>query len=491
MANNHQGGVEHAKTIINSFADLANKKEINAGIKFQFRQLDTFIHDDYKNADLKFVKRFNSTKLTKNEFVELAEHSRKSGLKVIATAFDNESVPWLDEMNVDAIKIASCSVDDWPLLFAVRSLNKKTIISTAGATIDHLKKVSSFFKKTNTNISFMHCVGEYPTPPENSHLNRIKALQEEFPYIEIGFSTHESPMQKTQCPYAVAMGCTIIEKHVGVETENIKLNAYSCTPEQMESVIDEVQHFEKCSIGNSSSEAASLRDLKRGIYLKTNKKAGETITIDDVYFSMPIQKNQFDASHACSEWGWVRRSENIIGSVVNKDKKAKEALLYNDVCFAELDTPQISSIKEKTRLLLDQSNVTISRKDSVELSCHYGIDNFHETGAVIIDKINREYCKKIIVVMPNQNHPTHYHKIKEECFELLYGDCELILNNKKIQLEKGKPILINRGVRHSFSSSKGCVIEEISSRHIIGDSVYDDLAINGLSIEERKIKVKM
>ena len=101
MANNHQGSVEHAKTIINSFADLANKKEINAGIKFQFRQLDTFIHDDYKNADLKFVKRFNSTKLTKNEFVELAEHSRKSGLKVIATAFDNESVPWLDEMNVN------------------------------------------------------------------------------------------------------------------------------------------------------------------------------------------------------------------------------------------------------------------------------------------------------------------------------------------------------------------------------------------------------
>ena len=44
-------------------------------------------------------------------------------------------------MNIDVVKVASCSVDDWPLLFGVRSLGKKTVISTAGASIDHLKKV--------------------------------------------------------------------------------------------------------------------------------------------------------------------------------------------------------------------------------------------------------------------------------------------------------------------------------------------------------------
>ena len=41
MANNHQGSVKHAKLIVDKFADVANKYDINAGIKLQFRQLDT------------------------------------------------------------------------------------------------------------------------------------------------------------------------------------------------------------------------------------------------------------------------------------------------------------------------------------------------------------------------------------------------------------------------------------------------------------------
>ena len=48
MANNHQGSVKHAKLIIDEFRKVVEETGINAGIKFQFRQLDTFIHDDYK-----------------------------------------------------------------------------------------------------------------------------------------------------------------------------------------------------------------------------------------------------------------------------------------------------------------------------------------------------------------------------------------------------------------------------------------------------------
>ena len=70
MANNHQGSVEHAKKIIDSFSELAKKQEIKAAVKLQFRQLDTFIHNDFKKSDLKFVKRFNETRLSKGQFKE-------------------------------------------------------------------------------------------------------------------------------------------------------------------------------------------------------------------------------------------------------------------------------------------------------------------------------------------------------------------------------------------------------------------------------------
>ena len=57
MANNHQGSITHAKKIIDEFASVAKGLGINAAVKLQFRQLDSFIHDDFKSSDLKFVKR--------------------------------------------------------------------------------------------------------------------------------------------------------------------------------------------------------------------------------------------------------------------------------------------------------------------------------------------------------------------------------------------------------------------------------------------------
>ena len=61
MANNHMGSVDHAKNIIDEFAALSKKWKLTAGVKLQFRNLDTFIHPDFQERnDLKYVKRFNS-----------------------------------------------------------------------------------------------------------------------------------------------------------------------------------------------------------------------------------------------------------------------------------------------------------------------------------------------------------------------------------------------------------------------------------------------
>ena len=74
MANNHMGSVDHAKKIIDDFADLAKRKNINAGVKLQFRNLDTFIHPDYQDRnDLKYVKRFNETRLSKEQFTNIVQ----------------------------------------------------------------------------------------------------------------------------------------------------------------------------------------------------------------------------------------------------------------------------------------------------------------------------------------------------------------------------------------------------------------------------------
>jgi len=489
MANNHQGSVSHAKLIIDEFSKVAKDSNINAGIKFQFRQLDTFIHPSYQQSDLKFVKRFNSTRLDKDQFSEVIEYARSKDLKIIATPFDNESIPWLSDLNVDIVKIASCSCDDWTLLKEVATINKKIIISTAGVDISHLKKVHNLFEKNQRDFAFMHCVGEYPTPPSTADMLRITRLQEQFPHNEIGFSTHESPLEKSLAPTAVAMGCTIIEKHVGVETDTISLNGYSNNPQQMSEQIKEIQYVEAALNGKSSTQKNTLKDLKRGAYLKRDISPGETISYDDLYFALPVSEGQADASMADDEWGWVKRKDNIVGKTLVKEVSANDPLFLDCLEDAIIPAGAIESLKGSVLSLLNDANVTITPKDSVELSCHYGIENFLNTGAVIIDKVNREYCKKIIVMLPGQSHPAHHHIKKEEAFELLHGDCNISLNDKERELAKGVPQLIPRKVKHSFRTESGCVIEEISTTHYRGDSVYEDPKINQLEVADRKIKI--
>jgi len=489
MANNHQGSVAHAKKIIESFGELAKRKKLNAAIKFQFRQLDTFIHDEYKDSDLKFVKRFSETRLSKKDFSALCSFAKSNGLKTIATPFDNDSIQWIEDLDIDAVKIASCSIDDWPLLKHISKVNRKIVISTAGATMEHLKKVHSLFNQKGRNFSFMHCVGEYPTPHDVADLNRINRMKEEFPDVEIGFSTHESPDEKSVSPYAVAMGCTILEKHVGVETSDIKLNKYSNTPEQMLTQIEEIEFVQRSLSGRSSGQGDTLKNLKRGVYYKRDMKKGSRVTVDDVYYAMPVVDGQFDASSVDDEWGWVKRSQNIVGSEVSSFVKKDAPVMKNDLYNPVGDNERLKEIVSATKSMLRGSGVTVTNRDNVEISCHYGIENFEKTGAVIIDKVNREYCKKIIVMQPEQSHPSHFHTRKEESFELLAGDCVLTLNGKDVRLSKGVPLLIARGVEHSFQSLEGCVIEEISTTHYKGDSTYTDPEINKLSLADRKIKI--
>ena len=132
---------------------------------------------------------------------------------------------------------------------------------------------------------------------------------------------------------------------------------------------------------------------------------------------------------------------------------------------------------QDVKSLLGKANVVVPGAAQLEISHHYGIDNFYETGITMITVVNREYCKKLIITLPNQRHPTQFHKQKEETFVVLYGDVELYLDGELHSLTKGDVITIEPGTQHSFTTTNGCVIEEVSSTHYVDDSFYIDANI--------------
>ena len=164
------------------------------------------------------------------------------------------------------------------------------------------------------------------------------------------------------------MGCTIVEKHIGVPTDTISLNKYSVTTEYMEKLVVELDRLQSATNGVSTEEKASLKSLKRGMYTNKQINRGDVINREDVYFSMPVQEGQMDASNLYDVIG------NVADVFIDKDI----AVYAEDVVSVEKERI-LSEVKRKVMKLLDEANVTISRKDKVEISSHYGLENFFET----------------------------------------------------------------------------------------------------------------
>ena len=95
----------------------------------------------------------------------------------------------------------------------------------------------------------------------------------------------------------------------------------------------------------------------------------------------------------------------------------------------------------------------------------------------MLNFVNREYCKKLIVMLPGQRHPEHAHKEKEETFYIVFGDITIALDGEEKTYQKGDLVLVNRGVKHRFSTKHGVIFEEISSTHYKNDSYYSDPAV--------------
>jgi N-acetylneuraminate synthase len=150
------------------------------------------------------------------------------------------------------------------------------------------------------------------------------------------------------------------------------------------------------------------------------------------------------------------------------------------------DEKIIKSAIHDVKALLNYAGVPLSHEFTTEYSHHYGIVNFRKVGAVLINVINREYAKKILVQLPGQMHPWHFHKLKEETFLLIWGDLTIELDQRKKVLQPGDTLTVLPGVWHRFWTLEGCVFEEISTTAHANDSVYRDPAINKLTSGQRK-----
>ncbi|MAY90791.1 MAG: hypothetical protein CMN00_06400 [Rickettsiales bacterium] len=301
LANNHMGDVKHTKNIVSGFNKITQKyrNNIEFAIKFQYRNNETFIHDSFKNSDHSGVKRFESTYLNKKDWKIISSFSKKK-YKLICTAFDESSVDRVVNENFDYLKIASCSITDWPLMEKISKTakNKKIICSLGGGTEKEISNVISFLTSRIKNINFLYCVAMYPTEPKNLNLNYFKYLRDIYGNKIQGFSSHEDPNEHLSGAISYGMGSRIFEKHIALKTNKYSPNKYSVNPEQFDKwlnylnmSIERVGSL-KSRKKNLQIEINQLRNFKRGVYLKknVNLKTGQEIKKKTCSLSIPFYK---------------------------------------------------------------------------------------------------------------------------------------------------------------------------------------------------------
>jgi N-acetylneuraminate synthase len=349
MTNNHQGSLERGLQIIKEHSRVARFNNVRTAIKLQFRDIDSFIHKDFKDRlDIRYVKRVLETRLSKSHYAEMIKAIIKNGCIPMSTPFDEKSVDWCVQFDLPIIKIASAGSNDWMLIEKIASTRKPCMVSFGGTPLKDMDDVVTFFEHRNIPLAINHCVAAYPHEDNEAELHQIDFLRKRYLGHTIGYSCHEYNDWVTSVGIAYGKGARTFERHIDINSDGFEVAKYSSLPEQIDSWY---RSFHKTvELCGTSSEARKLPIAKetayldtyiRGVYAKRDLRPGELLTEDDIYMSIPLQKGQI----SCKELMLGKYGHRMIAEC------KKDALLSID----HIDAPY--SKDSKLRTLINERGI--------------------------------------------------------------------------------------------------------------------------------------
>jgi N,N'-diacetyllegionaminate synthase len=281
---NHNGSLKKALKLI----DAAASAGANA-IKFQTFQAENLATDYAPKAryqKYKSAKKENQFQMLKKlEFTDIMHRTclkkcKKKKIIFMSSAFDIESLNYLNKFNLSYFKVPSGEITNIPYLEVLGKIRKKVILSTGMSSIYEIKKAIKTLVTNGTKISFitlMQCTSAYPAPYDEINLNAIATLRDRFKQ-NIGFSDHSLGVQASIA--AVALGAKIIEKHL---TLSKKLKGpdhkASLDPREFKFMVQSIRIVEK-TLGDkrkkiTKSEKENIYIVRKSIVASTKIEKNE------------------------------------------------------------------------------------------------------------------------------------------------------------------------------------------------------------------------
>ena len=290
MSGNHNQSLDRALEIV----DAAAKTGAHA-IKLQTYTADTITIDkkdgEFFIADPKSLWKGSSLyDLYKEAYTPwewhkpIMERAKEKGLICFSSPFDFTAIDFLEDLNVEAYKIASFENIDIPLIKKAANTGKPIIISTGMASISEIADAVEAVRSTGNNqLVLLKCTSTYPATPDNTNILTIPHMRELF-NCEIGLSDHTMGIGVSVG--SVALGASVIEKHFTLNRADGGVDSsFSMEPEEMRQLVIESerawQALGRISYGPTEKEKASLV-FRRSLYIVEDIKAGEVLTIKNL-----------------------------------------------------------------------------------------------------------------------------------------------------------------------------------------------------------------
>ena len=316
---NHNGNLEMALDLV--------KEAKNAGadaVKFQTFRAENLASKFAKKADYQYKNTSNSEsqlqmlsklELSHQDHFELLNLSKEVGIDFLSTAFDYESLDYLNKhMNLEKLKISSGDLTNAPLLFEFGKTQKDIILSTGMSDFDEIEDAlgviaygilgfkepsrANFKKAFNSKegqdmlkskVTLLHCTTEYPAPLEEINLRAMLAMRDKF-NLKIGYSDHSEGILVSII--AACNGAQIIEKHLTLDK---KLegpdHSSSLVPHEFKEMVTSIRNIEV--ILGDQLKSATQSELKNKIVARKslvaakNIKKGEKFSFDNLSVKRP------------------------------------------------------------------------------------------------------------------------------------------------------------------------------------------------------------
>jgi len=311
---NHNGSKENAFALIDAAADAgadavkfqtfdAKRLAAASAPKAAYQKATT----DNAQSQLEMLQ---ALELPLDWHTPLQAHAHKRGIAFLSTAFDVQSLAFLETLALPFFKVPSGELTNLPLLWRFARTGRPLVLSTGMATLAEVEQalavvvhgraqdvepaslddVWACWSDTaqrdarTDDIVLLHCTSQYPTPPAEVNLLAMDTLADAFG-LPVGYSDHT---EGGLIPIAaVARGACLIEKHFTLDRSLPGPDhKASLEPDELTQMVADIRALEQ-SFGDGikapqASEWDTRKAARQQVVAARDIARGETVVREDL-----------------------------------------------------------------------------------------------------------------------------------------------------------------------------------------------------------------